>query len=73
MPRGLSREAAAQYCGFGTTKFDEMIKDGRLPKPARVDGRVVWDLHKLDKALDRLYQTEAETETDNPWDAALPP
>src|SRR5215475_14227879 len=42
-PRGLSREEAARYVGVGTTKFDELVKDGRMPKPKRIDGRVVWD------------------------------
>lgn len=43
-PRGLSRQDSARYVGVGTTKFDEMVKDGRMPKPKRVDGRMVWDI-----------------------------
>lgn len=35
--RGLNREEAAIYVGVGTTKFDEMVNDGRMPKPKRVD------------------------------------
>src|SRR4051812_3274623 len=42
-PRGLSRDEAARYIGVGATKFDEMVKDGRMPKPKRLDGRTVWD------------------------------
>lgn len=53
-PRGLSREEAARYVGVGTTKFDEMVKDGRMPKPKRIDGRVVWDRIKLDAAFTDL-------------------
>lgn len=33
--RGLSREEAAMYVGVGSTKFDEMVNDGRMPKPKR--------------------------------------
>lgn len=53
-PRGMSRDEAARYIGVGTTKFDQMVKDGRMPKPKRVDGRTVWDRIKLDEAFTRL-------------------
>ena len=35
-PRGLQREVAARYIGVGLTKFDEMVRDGRMPGPKRV-------------------------------------
>ncbi len=53
-PRGLSREEAARYVGVGSTKFDEMVKDGRMPKPKRLDGRTVWDRMALDLAFTDL-------------------
>lgn len=53
-PRGLCREEAARYIGIGTTKFDEMVKDGRMPKPKRVDGRTVWDRIALDASFTDL-------------------
>ena len=31
-----------------------MIEDGRMPKPKRIDGRVVWDRIKLDEAFAAL-------------------
>jgi excisionase family DNA binding protein len=37
----MSRDEAAWYVGVEATKFDEMVADGRMPKPKRVDGRVV--------------------------------
>ena len=52
--RGLSREEAAMYVGVGSTKFDEMVLDGRMPKPKRVDGRKLWDVRSLDLAFDAL-------------------
>jgi hypothetical protein len=53
-PRGLSREAAAQYVGVSPVKFDEMVEDRRMPKPKRIDGRKVWDRHALDLSFDAL-------------------
>ena len=53
-PRGLSRVQAAEYIGVSTTKFDEMIADGRMPPPKRIDARVVWDREKLDMAFAAL-------------------
>ena len=64
-PRGLSREAAAQYIGVSVGKFDEMIADGRMPKPVRIDGRNVWDRRTLDRAFDALVDPST---TENPWD-----
>lgn len=52
--RGLNREQAAAYMGVGTTKFDQMVADGRAPKAKRIDGRLVWDIRRLDSAFDNL-------------------
>lgn len=53
-PRALSREEAARYIGVGSTKFDEMVQDRRMPRPKRVDGRVLWDRLALDMAFSDL-------------------
>jgi predicted DNA-binding transcriptional regulator AlpA len=53
-PRGLRREAAADWVGLSPSKFDEMVKDGRMPKPKRVDGCVIWDRYSLDAAFEAL-------------------
>jgi excisionase family DNA binding protein len=53
-PRGLSRDEAARYVGVGATKFDEMVADGRMPRPKRVDGRVIWDRLKIEAAFSDL-------------------
>jgi len=63
-PRGLSRIQAAEYIGVGVTKFDEMVGDGRMPRPKRIDGRNVWDRIKLDEAFDALD----DAESNNEWD-----
>lgn len=53
-PRGLQREVAAAYVGISATKFDQLVQEGRMPQPKRVDGRKVWDRHALDLAFDAL-------------------
>jgi predicted DNA-binding transcriptional regulator AlpA len=66
--RGLSRDEAAMYVGLSAGKFNEMVKDGRMPKPVIIDGRKVWDIRSLDLAFDAL-----STPTDNPWEEAERP
>ena len=63
-PRGLSRAQAAEYIGIGSTKFDEMVADGRMPKPKRIDGRTVWDRVKLDEAFAALDDGARASEWD---------
>lgn len=53
-PRGLSKEEAARYIGVGVTKFDEMVSDGRMPRPRVIDRRRVWDRLALDAAFTDL-------------------
>lgn len=62
--RGLSREDAAGYVGIGTTKFDELVADGRMPRPFKIDGRVLWDIRKLDVAMDNLVDAAAANPLD---------
>jgi len=51
---GMSRDEAARYIGVGVTKFDEMVADGRMPRPKRVDGRVIWDRLRVEAAFTDL-------------------
>jgi len=67
-PRGLQRDAAAGYVGCGPTKFDEMVRDGRMPQPKRIDGRKVWDRMALDMAFEALPDAD---EPANDWDKRL--
>jgi predicted DNA-binding transcriptional regulator AlpA len=64
-PRGLSRTDAAAYIGIGVSKFDQLIEDGRMPRPRRVDGRVLWDRYALDDAFESLPSDEAPNPLDN--------
>jgi hypothetical protein len=65
-PRGLSRTEAAAYIGISPTKFDEMVKDGRMLKPKRVDTRNIWDRVRLDIAFNALPGDEIDEA--NLWD-----
>lgn len=58
-PRGLSREEAARYVGLGATKFDELVKEGKMPKPKRVGSRTVWDRVALDIAFTDLPDVDS--------------
>jgi predicted DNA-binding transcriptional regulator AlpA len=63
-PRGLNRARAASYVGVGVTLFDEMVKDGRMPKPFKINTRTIWDRHKLDEAFEALSDHDAR----DPWE-----
>jgi predicted DNA-binding transcriptional regulator AlpA len=60
-PRGLSRDDAARYLGLGATLFDQLVADGRLPQPRKVNTRVVWDRHELDLAFADLPRRDEKT------------
>jgi predicted DNA-binding transcriptional regulator AlpA len=62
--RGLRRAEAARYVGVSPSKFDEMIRDGRMPRPFHVDACTIWDVHDLDPAIDELKDGAGR----NPWD-----
>ena len=65
-PRGLSRVQAAAYVGVSPSLFDQMVDDGRMPKPVRINSRTVWDRTKLDEAFAAL--SDSSTDGDDPWD-----
>lgn len=70
-PRGLSRVEAAQYIGVSPTLFDQMVADGRMPKPKRINARVVWDRSQLDAAFSALPDAGGAGSTDEGWDCRL--
>jgi predicted DNA-binding transcriptional regulator AlpA len=66
LPRGFSREQAAEYIGVSPTKWDGMVADGSMPLPKMIGSRTVWDRIAIDLAFDALPDREAS----NAWDEA---
>jgi predicted DNA-binding transcriptional regulator AlpA len=64
--RGLRRTEVSVYIGVSDSKFDAMVKDGRMPPPKRIDGCVVWDIRQVDSAFDKL--PGGDVDDHNPWD-----
>ena len=68
-PRLVSREAAAAYVCVSPNTFDEMIEDGRMPRPKVLGGkRRAWDVRALDAAIDRLPIQDDDATADETWD-----
>ena len=61
----MCRLDAAAYVGVGTTKFDELVEDGRMPRPRVIDSRKVWDRRELDAAFEDLPTSDARTGWEN--------
>lgn len=66
-PKGLSRVHASQYLNVSPGKFDQMVADGRMPRPKVIDSRRVWDREAIDLAFEALPEAGAGPEV-NPWD-----
>jgi hypothetical protein len=64
---GLSRAAAAPYIGVGVSLFDQMVADGRMPKPKLINSRKVWDRHQLDAAFAALPEEGQSPTPPSPW------
>lgn len=67
-PIGLSRVMAAAYIDVSPSKFDEMVRDGRMPKPKHIDSRRVWYRLKLELAFAQLPGDDDDMEGDK-WSA----
>jgi predicted DNA-binding transcriptional regulator AlpA len=65
-PRGLSRVQAAAFVGVSPSLFDQMVDDGRMPKPKRINARAVWDRMQIDDAFAAIPDKNDK----NPWDDA---
>ncbi len=65
-PRGINRQVSAAYIGVSPSLFDEMVRDGRMPEPLRINSRVLWDRYLIDQAFEALM--EKDRKPHNPWD-----
>lgn len=66
---GVNRIEAATYIGVSASKFDQMVKDGRMPAPKRIDTRCVWDIRRLTSAFENL--PGGDDDDRNEWDEVL--
>ena len=66
--RGLTQAEAAMYVGLGASKFAQLVKDGRMPRPRMIDGSRVWDVDDLDASFRSLPK-----ENEHPQDAEVNP
>ncbi len=67
-PRLLTREQAAAYLSVSSNTFDQMVKDGRMPRPKMLGGRRrAWDVRALDAAVDRLPVEGQDEQIDETW------
>jgi predicted DNA-binding transcriptional regulator AlpA len=64
-PRLIGRDAAAAYLSVSPGKFDQMVSDGRMPKPKMIDARRAWDVRALDAAVDELPCDPVDTSWDD--------
>lgn len=66
LPRGLSKQQAAEYCGCSTlAAFDHWRSKGIVPGP--IPGTTRWDRKALDAALDRASGIVATSEELSPY------
>ena len=57
-PRGLSREVAAAYIGVSPPTFDNLVREGKMPKPFEIGTRRVWDRVEIDALFPALPRRE---------------
>lgn len=66
-PISVRREYAAAAIDVSPNKFDEMVRDGRMPPARRIDGRRVWLVDEIRaRALD--LPTADDPVDENPFD-----
>jgi predicted DNA-binding transcriptional regulator AlpA len=53
-PRGLRAPRAAAYVGMSETSFLALVTEGKMPRPKRAKGMMIWDRLELDAAFEAL-------------------
>lgn len=46
-------QTAAKYCGFGRTRFRQLVAGGTFPQPIVIEGQKRWLAKDLDESLRR--------------------
>jgi hypothetical protein len=63
---GLGEVEAAAAIGISPSKFRALVGAGRMPRPRRLDGRVIWDVDELRAAFKALPH-EGDDEKSDTW------
>lgn len=67
IPRfALRRDEAAASVAVSPSKFDEWVRDGRMPKPCKIDGVVFWSVEEVREAWERLR--DGQSTKSSPFD-----
>jgi predicted DNA-binding transcriptional regulator AlpA len=73
--RGLARDMAASYIDVSSSLFDQLVADGRMPRPKTINSRVVWDRWEIDAAFTALpHRDDGGTQSsndDDEWGTAV--
>lgn len=73
--RALALADAAFYVGVSIAKFNELLADGRMPPPKRIDSLRRWDVEALDIYFSQLpddHRSAAQRNTRGPGVALRP-
>jgi len=69
LPRfAVRRDEAAASVGVSSSKFDEWVRDGKMPKGHKIDGVVLWDVQEMREAWFRLRDGDFAM---NPFDRVV--
>ncbi len=63
----VNREQAAACLCVSATKFDELVKTNRMPRPRAVDAKRLWLVSELMTAAFALPMVGEETVEDDGW------
>lgn len=64
-PYAMKDREAARYVGVSVSKFRQLVNDGRMPKPRKIDRNSIWCRRDLEDAVDEL----ANADEPNEWDS----
>jgi predicted DNA-binding transcriptional regulator AlpA len=69
-PLGLDRVECAAFIGVGVTTFDQLVREGIMPQPRTIKGRLVWHRTEIEKAFAALPVRAAERRATG-WEGAF--
>jgi hypothetical protein len=64
-PIGATLDVAAAFVSVSPAKFTDLVNRGLMPKPKRVDRRLIWDLEEV-KVKFKALPSEADA-ADATW------